>query len=73
VDLLVVMPLKGRAMDQAIKISRRLDYRFPIDLLVRSPEEVKQRLAWNDLFLREVTEKGEILYESADARVGGQS
>ena len=73
VDLLVIMPLKGRATDQAIEISSRLDHQFAIDLLVRSPAEVKQRLAWNDFFLREVTEKGEILYESTDAGVGGQS
>ena len=61
------MSLKTRALDQAVEISSRLDHRFPIDLLVRSPEEVKQRLAWNDFFLRDVTEKGEVLYESADA------
>ena len=73
VDLLVIMPHKNRALDQAVEISRRLDHQFAIDLLVRSPEEVRQRLAWNDFFLREVTEKGEVLYESADAGVGGQS
>ena len=67
VDLLVIMPLKGRATEQAVEISRRLEHRFPIDLLVRSPEEVLQRLAWNDFFLREATEKGVVMYESADA------
>jgi predicted nucleotidyltransferase len=67
VDLLVIMPLKGRSTDQAIEISKRLEHRFPIDLVVRSPEEVRQRLAWNDFFLREVTEKGLLMYESADA------
>ena len=67
VDLLVIMPLKGRATEQAVEISRRLEHRFPIDLLVRSPEEVRQRLAWNDFFLREATEKGVVMYESTDA------
>ena len=69
VDLLVVMPLEGRAMDKAVEISRRLEHRFPIDLLVRSPEELRQRLAWNDFFLREATEKGVVMYDAADARV----
>ena len=59
--------LKGRSTDQAIEISKRLEHRFPIDLVVRSPEEVRQRLAWNDFFLREATEKGLLMYESADA------
>ncbi len=72
VDLLVVMPFQGRSTEQAVKISSRLDHRFPIDVLVRSPEEVKQRLAWNDFFIREITEKGKVLYESGDAGVGGQ-
>lgn len=67
VDLLVIMPLKGRATEMAVEISSRLEHRFPIDLLVRSPEEVKQRLAWNDFFLREVTEKGVVMYDAADA------
>ena len=67
VDLLVIMPLKGRSTDQAIEISKRLEHRFPIDRVVRSPEEVRQRLAWNDFFLREATQKGLLMYESADA------
>ncbi|MCX6904596.1 MAG: nucleotidyltransferase domain-containing protein [Verrucomicrobia bacterium] len=67
VDLLVIMPLEGRATEKAVEISSRLEHRFPIDLLVRSPEEIRQRLAWNDFFLREVTEKGVVMYESTDA------
>jgi HEPN domain-containing protein len=37
-----------------------------MDLLVRSPEEIAYRLSHNDWFLREITEKGEVLYESAN-------
>jgi predicted nucleotidyltransferase len=69
VDLLVIMPLRGRSTDQAIEISKRLEHRFPMDIIVRSPEEVRQRLEWNDFFLREATEKGVVMYESPDARV----
>ena len=45
VDLLVIMPLQGRATEKAVEISSQLEHRFPIDLLVRSPEELRQRLA----------------------------
>ncbi len=69
VDLLVVMPLTGRATDKAVEISSRLEHRFPIDLLVRSPEDIRQRLEWNDFFLREATEKGVVMYDAAHARV----
>ena len=37
-----------------------------MDLLVRSPEEIAYRLSYNDWFLREITEKGEVLYEAAN-------
>jgi predicted nucleotidyltransferase len=65
VDLLVVMPHQGRAIDKAIEIIGKLEHRFPIDLIVRSPAELRQRLKWNDFFLREATEKGVVMYESA--------
>lgn len=62
VDLLVVMPFEGRATDQTVKISSRLEHRFPIDLMVRTPEEVRQRVVWNDWVMHEVTSKGEVLH-----------
>ena len=67
VDLLIIMPLEGRATEKAIEISSSLEHRFPIDLVVRSPEDVHQRLMWNDFFLREVTEQGVVMYDAADA------
>jgi HEPN domain-containing protein len=35
-----------------------------MDLLVRSPEEIAYRVSYNDWFLREITEKGVVLYGS---------
>ncbi|MFQ5806945.1 MAG: nucleotidyltransferase domain-containing protein [Phycisphaerae bacterium] len=65
VDLLVVMGYKGRSVDKATEIRQRLEPRFPLDLLVRSPQEISQRLAWHDWFLMDIFEKGKVLYESA--------
>ncbi|MBI4507617.1 MAG: nucleotidyltransferase domain-containing protein [Chloroflexi bacterium] len=65
VDLLVILPFEGSNMRKAVEIMNRVSPRFPVDLLVRTPEQVRQRLAWNDFFLREVMEKGKVLYESA--------
>jgi hypothetical protein len=36
-----------------------------MDLLVRSPQKIRQRLAWGDCFIQEVLEKGKVLYESS--------
>ena len=38
---------------------------FP-NVLVHSPEDLAYRLVYNDWFLREITEKGEVLYETAN-------
>src|SRR5437899_10087348 len=70
VDLLVVMPRKGHKGRMSLKIRLALDYDFPLDLLVRSPTEVRQRVQWGDCFMQEVLSKGKVLYEDAHPRVG---
>ena len=63
VDLLVVMDIpKSEFTRKAIEIRQRISYRFGLDLLVRSPEEIAYRVSYNDWFLREITEKGELLH-----------
>jgi predicted nucleotidyltransferase len=73
VDLMVIMPLRGDPVWKAVEIVTKADVRFPVDLLVRTPAEVRKRLAWNDFFLREIIEKGRVLYESPDSRMGRKS
>ena len=44
VDLLVVMPVsKSETRRQAAEIRQNIPHRFPMDLLVRSPEEIAYR------------------------------
>jgi len=69
VDLLILM--KGRRVhDRALKIREAIRFGFPVDLLVRAPEEFEQRIARGDCFLKEIQQKGKVLYEATDARVG---
>jgi hypothetical protein len=35
--------------------------------MVRKPEEIKKRISIGDFFLREMIEKGKVLYEAAHA------
>lgn len=65
VDLLVVMQHEGQNVYQAIEILNRVPPPFAVDLLVRTPTEVTQRLALNDFFLRDIVAKGRILYAAA--------
>ena len=65
VDLLVVMDIpKSEFRNKALEIRQRIPSRFSLDLLVRSPEEIAYRVSYNDWFLREITEKGDLLYGS---------
>ena len=65
IDLLVILRFRGSGISTATKILQRVRPRFPVELLVRTPERIRQRLAWNDFFLREIMETGKVLYESA--------
>ena len=67
VDMLVVMSFKGQNPEKATEIWMATKPNFPIDIMVRKPEEMKKRLAMGDFFLREITEKGEVLYEAVHA------
>ena len=64
VDLMVVMPCKGKPVETACRIRRHLRAPFAMDLLVRTPDFVRARLSTGDAFLREVTVTGEVMYES---------
>lgn len=67
VDLLVVMDHAGSSVEQAAKIRSSLRTGFPLDLLVRSPRKISERLKLGDPFIRAIVEKGEMIYEAADA------
>jgi len=72
VDLLVIMPCRN-AIDQSIRIGRAFEeYPFSLDLIVRTPYQMKTRLNPDDCdwFLREIVEKGKVLYEAPHGGVG---
>jgi len=69
VDFLVLMP--GRSVhDRALEIRRAIEFPFPVDVLVRSPEEFHRRVAAGDCFLKEIEKNGTVLYEASHARMG---
>jgi predicted nucleotidyltransferase len=72
VDILVIMPARNQ-LDQAVKISLDIDPPFPLDVIVRTPYNMRWRLAQGDSFLQEITTKGKVLYEKDHAGVDSQS
>lgn len=64
VDLLVVMEDNDRPARRSARIARALlDVPFPIDILVRTSEEIQHRLCIGDYFIQEIMQRGRVLYE----------
>ena len=72
VDLLVILPFEGHPARKAAEIRTTIHAPFPIDLLVRTPQQVQCRVEQGDFFMREVMEKGKVLYEAPDQGVDRQ-
>jgi predicted nucleotidyltransferase len=72
VDLLVVLPFEGHPAHKAAEIRTSIRAPFPMDLLARTPQQVQRRVEQGDFFMREIMEKGKVLYEASDQRVGRQ-
>jgi uncharacterized protein len=67
VDILVVMDTRLKLSEQALQIRQALNVLFGLDLIVYTPKDLAQRIAWGDSFLREITTQGLVLYESPNA------
>ena len=67
VDMLVATPCQNQR-DQAARISLKIDPPFSLDLIVRTPSEMKWRLEERESFTTEMTTKGKVWYEKNDWR-----
>lgn len=62
-DLFVIMDSDLRRDQRARKISKLFPHRqFPLDVIVYTPEEVKNSLTRGNPFIKDVLEKGRVLY-----------
>jgi predicted nucleotidyltransferase len=74
VDLLVVMDTpKGEEFEKSLEIRESLSsLTFGLDVVVRSRKAIEKRKRLGDWFLVDVTEKGKVLYERSNRRMGNQ-
>lgn len=64
VDLLVILQGGASPTERYLMVSRELYPRpFPMDILVRTPEEIDFALRTGDFFIQEIIEQGRVLYE----------
>ena len=64
IDLFVVLSHEGLAARKAAEIRLALPTDIPIDIIVRSPDKVKERLEMHDYFISEIIDKGHVIYEN---------
>ena len=70
VDLLVIASFDGSPVAYSVDIRLKVRPPFPVDLLVRTPEKVRERLEMDDHFMRDIITNGKVLYEANDGRMG---
>ena len=63
VDLLVIIATERPTWDLAVEISSSVKHSFPMDIIVRTPQEVATRLKQGDFFIKNIMENGKVLYE----------
>lgn len=63
VDLLVILPFEGSGFDKSLEILDRLNPRFPIDLIVRRPDDTERRYREFDPLIRDALDHGRVLHE----------
>lgn len=72
VDLLVILPFEGKGFRKSLEILNRVAPTFPVDLVVRTPEDAARRYREGDPLIREAFDRGRRLYERDGQGVGRQ-
>ncbi|MFH0924964.1 MAG: nucleotidyltransferase domain-containing protein [bacterium] len=65
IDLLIVMSTNLKPYKQASLIRLHIDQtygvRYPIDIIVRTPEEIRERVQEGDFFIKKILQEGVLL------------
>ena len=67
IDILIIKETSERFIDRWVTVQRiltGLHPSIPVETLVLTPHEIRTRLAIGDQFIKEIIEKGEVLYDT---------
>ncbi len=70
VDLLVIVDTNKSTLKLSAEIALSLDHSFPLDIIVKTPDQVEKRIENGDFFLEDIINHGTVLYERNDKRMG---
>jgi len=63
-DLLIIVNTKKKGIKRYAMVSEILEPRkIPMDIIVKTPEELKNRIRMFDPFIRNILKTGKVLYE----------
>ncbi len=63
IDLCIIIDSKTSSFDLSIEISSKVPHKIPLDIIVKSPKEIKQRIKSGDFFIKHIMDNGKVLYE----------
>ncbi len=61
VDLLVIMETQLKSAEQMFLIRKKIPSQFPLDLIVKTSKEIKERIKEGDFFYKTLLKKGKEL------------
>lgn len=70
VDLLVIVKTNKSTLQLSSEIALSLDHSFPLDIVVRTPKQIENRLHNGDFFLEDIINYGKVVYERTGKRMG---
>jgi len=62
IDLIIIKSTDQNPWERAASVDKIMEHKVPLDILVYTPEEIRQRLAMHDEFVAEFDEKGKVIY-----------
>lgn len=64
-DLMIVKKTNENFFKRQLRIRKIINGEIAVDILVRTPKELKKRLELGDFFYRNIVNKGKVLYDEA--------
>ncbi len=65
VDLLIVKNTNKNFFQRLFEVRQITDGEMPLDILVRTPNEIRKRLELGDFFYEDIINKGKFIYEKS--------
>jgi len=70
VDLLIIVDTNKSTLKLSSEIALSLDHSFPLDIIVKTPEQINKRLQNGDFFIDNIINRGKVLHERTNKRIG---